>query len=486
MISGPFKALILAILLATLTLGVPVSAAKGPDLLLFHADVMEHQGRLQQKGGLDLLRVSDQETFTTPDLRLEAEALWAVRFTSEHVQVATVRGADAVPNDPEHFGDASSPLRNALMTSSGGDPAFDIRVLSDGRAGTEITARLQGTTALEALPEAQMGSLGGIKDREPGVEDSSTGEEHRAFITRSIDEPVVVSRSHGADGAVRVQGDFIIEVLGIDVTLETGSSNHTIHTGVDNSSESLPAYVIRQSTLRVFVRDGLLEIQQRGINTEFEWAMRSIEVAGDDGQIRMEGSDDGPSEVRFANGYTGVLTPGNGERLDMGLTEEPAGPTASTWLSPDGFNPLPFMIAALVAAVAAVAVLAGRRTPSLSLMERALESGSFLRAARLARRIIRADPTVESAHLGQAIAFSRTGRPERVVQDLESYLDGTEPSDGTLHYVLGLAYRDLGRESAAADALSEAVRRTPALATQIPHPGQPPHPTAPGDAQGYT
>ncbi|HET6398102.1 MAG TPA: hypothetical protein VFH47_00935, partial [Candidatus Thermoplasmatota archaeon] len=42
-----------------------------------------------------------------------------------------------------------------------------------------------------------------------------------------------------------------------------------------------------------------------------------------------------------------------------------------------------------------------------------------------------------------------------------------DPSDGSLHYVLGLALLDLGKDEEARQALSEAARRTPALAAEV-------------------
>lgn len=477
----------LAVCLAPLLMVMPGIAAQGVDVLPQQADSMEHRGILLQEGGLEVFRASAADATSAPAIAISASSFHALLFQKNQASVSNQKVNYGLGTEPEPIGTEDSPLRNATLRVLGGQPAIDVRVVSTGD-GASLQGQLRGRTTLTALADAQLESSGEIGRLEPGSQNSYTDERQGAFLSRTMDHPVALSQTHGPTTHGVVRGDFIVEVLGIDLLLEAeGADGRVLHSGVDRHTFSGQQTATETVWfLRMFIQDGTLEF--RSTHTTVQWAMRAINVTGDSGPLMLQGTQ-GPQDVRFPSGYVGTLTPNEHSRLRLTLRESsnPMMPTAAFWAPPTGFNPVPIAAALLAVALVTLTVRTLRTAPPLAHMESALEAGAFSRAARLAGRILRTDPKRESAHLGRAIALSRSGRPERVVRDLEPFLQGNEPTDGTLHYVLGLAYQDLGKEKDAARALSEAVRRTPALAQQIAEPPEPHRQAGPeGDAQGYT
>ena len=168
------------------------------------------------------------------------------------------------------------------------------------------------------------------------------------------------------------------------------------------------------------------------------------------------------------------------ERIELtGFTTAP-----SATVTPH--DPLPWLWGAIgLVAAGIVAWLATRGRPDLRSIEVALESGHYGKAARLSTRVLRKDPLQESAHLSRAIAWSRAGHPGRVLRAVGRFLERHDPTDGTLHYVLGLAHKDLGDDEAARQAIAEAVDRTPSLLMEV-EPILRPARAFHSDAQAYT
>jgi tetratricopeptide (TPR) repeat protein len=196
-----------------------------------------------------------------------------------------------------------------------------------------------------------------------------------------------------------------------------------------------------------------------------------VDLTGATGQLTRGGRtvslDDAEATLDAGNTFT--LAP-SGERLDIKVRPAP--------VQTRGFLaevPAPAS-AALVGAGAAAALLAAvaigllrnvLRRPELADVERAIEEGSFRKAAYLAARILARRPGDESVLLGRAIALTKSGRPEQAVREVDAHLRGAPASDGSLHYVLGLAQLDLGRDAEGRAALREAVRLTPSLHTDV-------------------
>lgn len=473
----------------------PAGADDEADDLAGAAERLKHQGVLEMAGPLAMLRLYEQTTSQSPVLVLDAESGQGYHFDQKYLVTAESRSALA-PAQTESLGSKTDPLEQIRLRSLGSEPMFDLRVIPLGEAN--FTLRVRGSLDLAAWEASTMVATAGMEPTGEGSPpDSATDDRHPRFVQRTTDGAVLASQLIGGVSDLHVQGDFLLEFIGLRVSLEAEGLEETHYeTGQSETVGDDLAGVSDQKLLRLLVRGGDLYLRQENSPGRLtQLAAVSADVQGDDGRLSLHRFQDvldigTPTDrsVRFLRGYEGSLAPRD-ERVVLtlaGSDREGVAP-ASAWLSPAGFNPLPIVAGLVTVALIAVALRTGRGTPQLAHMEDALEAGCFGRAARLAGRILRTDPARESAHLGRAIALSRTGRPERVVRDLKRFLRDHEPSDGTLHYVLGLAYRDLGREAAAEEALSEAVQRTPALAQQVPDmPAPPRRGAAEGDAQGYT
>jgi predicted Zn-dependent protease len=124
-------------------------------------------------------------------------------------------------------------------------------------------------------------------------------------------------------------------------------------------------------------------------------------------------------------------------------------------------------VLALVAAIGVGVLRRVLRMPALADVEHAIEEGEYRRAAHMAGRILSRLPGSEEALLGRAIALSKHGDNQAVVAELSRHLAAKPASDGTLHYVLGLAQLEVGRKEEAQASLKEAVRLTPSLQAEV-------------------
>ncbi len=493
------------VLLTVLLMAAPsVDAAKAIDILSEDATAMQHHGVMKQKGDLGLFRIAAEDGYGAPLLELSAASGWGHYLERTYLRSAngTLGPVEAnlpeqTPLDPsESIASEANPLNSITLQSKGSSPSFDVRISRNGEGGT-IHSMVRGVSNYSSLPQAQFLSTSeGLVERDPNSvdQDSASTGDTRTFLRRSITEPTVLTETIGGVVDARILGDFILEILGPTVNLDSDdTAPNSYDTGLTHTELVGGVTQGRESHLRLIVTDGDLRIRLSGINHIVQWVSEDVEVNGDNGRISYDGVDGShESELLFTEGYSGTLVPDDSHRLGMDFSSssnEGFG-QSSSWYKPAGFVAWP-IVTLLVLGAAIAFIIRSRRdvAPPLEYMEQALEAGAFTRAARLATRILREDPKRESAHLGRAIALSRTGQPERVVRNLESYLNGNDPSDGTLHYVLGLAYRDMGKNNRAQSALAEAVKRTPALADQVPGYVAPAPSMAQAlesDAHGYT
>ncbi len=493
----------IALLAAVLMAAPSILAVEPGTNLAGEATSMQHSGVMKQVGDLGLFRLADDASISAPMLNLRAASVWGYYFdySVEKVELIGINESAKLEKPvlaPSLFiGSEDQPLTKFNLDSLGARPEFDVRV---SRVDDDSTIRslVRGDSAYNTIRTAQLvPSPDGLVEDDGEDGDSQANERTHTFLRRTIMKPTVKTEAIGGVLDAHIKGNFILEIKGPFVKFDAANSEQVrLETGtIEQARPGDLAMESRVLHLRLFVTNGDLRLRQDGPNHVAQWVSEQVSVEGDDGLVLLNGlSLNAASQIQYEDGYTGILTPEPKRIMDLELSRNKdldAAP-ASTWFKPVGFNAWPLVIAALAgAAVAAVMVFRSKRSaPPLEFMEQALEAGAFTRAARLATRILRDDPTRESAHLGRAIAFSRTGQPERVVRNLESYLDGHDPSDGTLHYVLGLAYRDMGKDANAKSALAEAVKRTPALADQVPGYTAAPLPAMPAvlenDAHGYT
>jgi hypothetical protein len=318
-----------------------------------------------------------------------------------------------------------------------------------------------------------------------------------SLVEREDDQ--VVHTSSAPRVGLHVTGDFVVEMRGL--TLEDADDPGTV---LESGTWTTPvagappgaaaANHVRSVFLRLTVTGGSLDLGTEAGAPRTYWAASQVSSVHT-GPVTLKDAvwaNDQVQHTRYVVPANSVLDiqPQDGQ-LAVGVSEARVAPvdTASIVAAPAS--------AALVGTGAVLALLAAigvgvlRRTlrlPALADVERAIEEGEYRRAARLAGRILGRLPGSEEALLGRAIALSKDGRPAVVVDELTRHLSERPASDGTLHYVLGLAQLEVGRVEEGQRSLREAVRRTPSLQPQVaPRLGKafsPLHPT-PKETHGY-
>lgn len=326
-----------------------------------------------------------------------------------------------------------------------------------------------------SLPSVAM-TAGRFGESQVGDEDVRTPEAAEFWPIR-VDEPVIVHDDLASQLNIQFRGDFVLEVMGAtlegqgrhrDVTLASGTWQEGLHPGLPEDS----IHHLREVLVRIFLTDAIVDLDVNGGSPNLLWAA-SAASSTHDGDVTLQGATGAiDDQVLQADTYT----LGQGTRLDFAPTESGMGLDVTT-PTPSRASKLvaqaPAAYAGVMASLALAIALglgAWRRwgqTPTLKHMEVAIEKGRFSRAARLAKRLLHIQPNSEDALLGRAIALSRHGRPAVAVAELEAHLGKRDASDGSLHYVLGTSYLDLGQVAEARVALTEAVRRTPSLQDSV-------------------
>lgn len=282
-----------------------------------------------------------------------------------------------------------------------------------------------------------------------------------------------------------ITGDFTFEVIGADFVMKSADGSYVLHSGVDRQGLTGPipadqAQAVARHFLRIQVTAGSLQLDINNPLTTVGWTSPGSMVAAsgitlkqatgsetlaDGTKVTVNSQtihDDGLNQLR--------VTP---SPAAMGVHMEAVGTDAHAVDPRDSSIPgatvlLGFVAVAVLGLTGAVVALVRRsRTPVLADVEAAIEAGHYRRAAADAARILRRRPNMEDAILSRAIALCKAGKPARVVQELRTALAERKPSDGSLHYVLGLAYLDLGKRTDAEAVFGEALRRTPALLKDV-------------------
>lgn len=315
------------------------------------------------------------------------------------------------------------------------------------------------------------------------VDEDARGDDNPAFWSVRHDGPVVRDQEL-ADTTMTFTGDLVLEFLGGTLDARDQDEHVVLESGVwrEPAVPGLPAGSMdseRIVLLRVFLTAATVRVDVLGEGAQAFLASPSLDalpdgeahLAGASGQVVSGGRsvvlDNEPFTVPAGNEI--ALRPGKGA-LDLDVHAAPASVAAGgKGLSSAGLPAWLALAATLVAAAAALALALARRASRTDLraVEAAIEGQRFGRAARLAKRVLRAQPGLEDAMLGRAIALSKGGRAGAAIAELHEHLARHPASDGSLHYVLGLSFLDVGRVADARVALEEAVRLTPALANDV-------------------
>ena len=351
----------------------------------------------------------------------------------------------------------------------------------------QATATVQACT-VSALQKPHFGKAFGIAESRP--EDVNTQAPPDAdFAEFDLGSPVVLTAPRGP-AEITLAGDFTLEVWGVSGTVAGAGGEHAVrsgtwHTPVAPGAPDSNAYNEERSFVRMQVRGGLAHITFA--------AGESPLWAGSGGSFTVTA----PATFDSA---TGSVTTAGGQRVDVNaahytlegrnslqMTPAPAGlDVAVTGMDADGrpigtasgaAERLPdgLMVALGLLVAGSAAVVAAtwgiqhrlRRQPVMADVEAALEAGQYRQAARDAGRILRKRPGMETALISRAIALSKAGKNQRVVAEVQDHLKEANPSDGVLHYVLGVAYVDLGQPQEAEAAFREALQRTPDLLPEV-------------------
>lgn len=262
-----------------------------------------------------------------------------------------------------------------------------------------------------------------------------------------------------------ITGDFALEF----VNLVLGGPEGEVLNAV--TEDAAAASVQEYRFVRIELRGATMHLKADGA-AQAVWGTgpASTSVVGDILFSDLTG-DLGLGEVQRLDGQTALSgsfllrsEPSDGGLTLDGEERSLAGPDLASDTSRASVGWWLALLAALVPA-AAVYVMVRRRDARFTMqdVEDALQAGQYTHAAWMSTRILRSRPDHESAHLGRGIALTKAGRFKDAVAHLRTYLESNDPQDGTLHYVLGTALKELGEHAQAEWAWGEAAQRTPAL-----------------------
>lgn len=466
----------LLLLLALAAMAGPVAAADGA----LRVSSMAYEGEAAEEGGLAMLFVMDvdDEEPATPWIAGSAARIRATEYTETWERVDLPVDGPLLPilTTPE----SDQPERQHTFTTAnlriGGHlPGFELHAFVPDAA-----IQYAGSSNQRVLEPRSSVTMGAHFMDEPStnVGTESTGLDSDSFATVTRNGPLVFHAGDATHSGFKLVGDFILEIHGLTLEVSAEEGGHVLASGETNQplAEAAPnAYQVRDVFIRLFLEGASLEIAVDGGAPRVEYATTSVALQPADA-------------VALYNTY-GVL---DGVELQGGRHVLPAGNLLAVVPDREGLAvevseadfgtrgtiadvPAPAS-AALVGtgAVLALAVAVGigllrriLRLPQLAEVERAIEEGEYGRAARMAARIIARRPSDESAILARAIALSKAGQQRLTVAELSAHLARASASDGSLHYVLGLAQLDLGQKDAGRTSLREAVRLTPALSAEV-------------------
>lgn len=479
------------------------------------AERASYRGGTDQAGGVVAFFLADNA-----DLQSGGDALLSIDIRADRIEALQVEtrylvgpqvGEFAQPVDDPRHDRTAPPVRNVLekarATLVAQQENFQVHVVPADPAGsidfvgrTEAGQFVQYSGLFMDLGHFEQPGPASVDERVPDAPE---------FWSILLDEPLVVHDDQASHFQAHLRGDLVLEVVGGTFEAQDRDERIGLESGewltpAADSGGAVPAGVDEQRRviLRMFLQDADVNIGYQGATTDAFWAGRSLS-SDHDGDVALDGafgevaSDDG---IQLLRNERYVLPAGSLLALApapqaLALDVRPAttaGNVAGGSDGGQGTTALAGLVAvlALATAVALGFVRRSSAAPDLRQVEVALEKQAYGRAARIAKRILRARPGLEDAVLGRAIALSKAGRAGAAISEIHDHLAARGASDGSLHYVLGLSFLDVGRSHDASVALSEAVRRTPALqadvASRLGHAAHPdPQPTTLREVHGY-
>jgi hypothetical protein len=410
-------------------------------------------------------------TTPTPSLEIAAASAQVVsyEYKTRETPAGTLRD---LPTDPEPQRDQLD-LESALIQMAGFQRGFQVHVY--GLAG-DLDYHLETDggviQAIEGVVEMRRGDINRDDPERP-----QSGVDSPDFAVVERPGPLLIQVKSLPHLRLTVSGDMVVEVMGIHVRAQGGDTDATLESGAWREPvEPLPGgteaalFEERQVFVRMVLHGATVELGNDGGAPHITWASREI-TSSFSGPVTLGPGIAGPQAERV------VLDAGSRLRL-VPVGDQLAIEVAPANLGTHGMLasvPAPTSAALIGAgAVLALGIAVGigvlrrlLRLPALADVETAIEEGEYRKAARLAARILTRLPGSEEALLGRAIALSKGGRSQDVVAELTSHLALRPASDGTLHYVLGLAQLETGQAAEAQASLREAVRLTPSLQAEV-------------------
>lgn len=460
---------LLAIALLALLASAPAAAGQAQALTA----VIAYDAPATQDGDLAMFFLSQLRPDTgLPWMDLSAARVEAVEWEQEYDQFETgVVAPSGVANDPVPNGRTLEGPHLVLKEFQGD---FEVHVFA--AAGT-LPYQLESTGGQIESGSARMGrgGYGAVADGNP-LRDGRADSPDFTLVQR--DGEWVVHTSSAPRVGLRTSGDFVVELRGFTLanlanpgeTVESGTWTTPI-AGAPAATQGA-AYHVRDVFLRLTVTDGVLDLGTEAGEPKTYWAASQVSSLHS-GAVTLKEAVWAGDPAR----HTRSVVPANrvleirpeGAQLAVGVSEPSSSPLGVAAVAAPASAALvgTGAVLALAAAIGVGVLRRVLRLPALADVERAIEEGEYRRAARLAGRILGRLPHSEEALLGRAIALSKDGRPAVVVDELSRHLAERPASDGTLHYVLGLAQLEVGREEEGQRSLREAVRLTPSLQPQV-------------------
>jgi hypothetical protein len=475
---------LLALTAALLAAALPVTAAGS-----LVANAVEYDAPATQTGDLAMLFVSDRVLDDTgqsaagarPWVDLSAASISAVEYEERYAEggaPGTEFKATGPPTDPKT---TPSEFTQAQARLSEFQPGFRLNVYRlDGTIAYSVDS-VGGRFA--SIQTAIMGP-GGF-GRDAVLAGSPASEEPRDFGIVERPGPWVEHYLTKPKMSVVLQGDFVVEMSGLSLEVDAESGPGMLRSGfwrspVDPNAppeSTLVASSVTERFVRMHLQGAVLEFATEDGQPELVWAATDVAADFSGESVLLDASGQVPDAQLDHDRH--VLPAGTrivfqalaGDELELEIAPSSLGTRGGTLAS----VPAPASAALIgTGAVLALAIAIGLgvlrkllRLPALADVEKAIEEGEYRKAARLAGRILSRLPGSEEALLGRAIALSKSGRHQDVVAELTSHLALRPASDGTLHYVLGLAQLDSGKAADAQASLREAVRLTPSLQAEV-------------------
>ncbi len=470
--------------LAVLLLATPVAAART------HAELTAASADFQAgavESSADLLYLWENPRLETSDFSMHIEA---AEVAGREGSATTTKARAPAPGDLP--GDLESPPNPNVDVDSEEPQWVDVHLADVALSSFEFEDNFR--FILRALHDTHMsGDLGdftsrhgsqamvcggGIADEESASCDGATDSEgYLGFHYETVPGPLVISHSQATSFQVHLEGDFHLQMMGINL----GTDDGTALRSKSDTQDRAPEGVLRDETMRMLdlkLTDAKITFWTTDFGGNLDWAGGSQSVSPG-GLVKLTDATGFYKDleldhetVQLATEHTVVLKSAPGDMLGVRVTQEDPTFFATTFASaPEQVAAVGlgvFGLASLVALLAVAALQAVRlRRATMDDVEKALDAGRYPRAARMARSLQRRDPDNEDAAVARAVALSRAGKPHKVVSEISARIEQRKPEDGVLHYILGLAHLDLKDRDIAFIHLQEAVRRTPSLEVDV-------------------